>query len=142
MFGVGVLGVGEGWVPAMWGSAAAAPLRPGHPPAFSLRSSASPLRWSEGGLGAAPPPPLHTPRACFARTRPFRRGRKGQRCTASAPGHPPAFSLRSSASPLRWSEGGLGWSALVGCCLGGNDGGGGVLKWRRGVFSAFVCLVA
>ena len=74
MFGVGVLGVGEGWVPAMWGSAAAAPLRPGHPPAFSLRSSASPLRWSEGGLG---------------------------------------------------------WSALVGCCLGGNDGAG----WWFGGFS-------
>ena len=25
------------------------PVRPGHPPAFPLRSSASPLRWSEGG---------------------------------------------------------------------------------------------
>ena len=29
-------------------------------------------------IGGAPPRPGHTPRACFARTRPFRRGRKGQ----------------------------------------------------------------
>ena len=57
------------------------------------------------------------------RSRPFRRGRKGQRRLASVgygcvggrravvprvrPGHPPLVSLRCTRAPLRWSEGGV-----------------------------------
>ena len=122
----------------------ARPGRPGHPPAVSLRSPASPLRWSEGGRCGCPaqvgegrqPAPVPAPGiprvlASLARA-PFAGSERGRvfalalpfwipACAGMTgwggndgggmacprrPGHPPAVSLRSSASPLRWSEGG------------------------------------
>ena len=78
----------------------------------------------EGVTGAARPP-LHTPRACFARTRPFRRGRKGLG-TASPPGIP----LRSrSARPRPPYAGAKGdWDGLrcwIPACGGMTGVGGG-----------------
>ena len=103
------------WIPACagmtrWGGndggGMACARRPGHTPAVSLRSSASPLRWSEGGRygflpaqvvearqPASPHPAPGIPREHrFARSRPFRWERKGQGVSPQpAPsGFPPA----------------------------------------------------
>ena len=54
--------------------------------------------------------PGHTPRSCFARSRPFRRGRKGRvRCVPHR-------------SPLSWrGEGIWGGAVVLDSCLRRND---------------------
>ena len=122
-------------VPGMWGSAVSAPLRPGHTPLTSFappyakakgatrtrRGVDSCLRrndgWgsrNDGGVGfrgcgdrrCLPRSAPGIPRSL--RSRPFRRGRKGQ--SECAVPHPPRASPAHIAplvrAPLRWSEGG------------------------------------
>ena len=82
-----------------------------------------PLTLERRGTGHRSARPPRAYPACLLRSHaPLSSGTKGAEGAASAPGHPPAVSLRSPASPLRWSEGGLGWSALLDSCLRRNDG--------------------
>ena len=124
---------GGGVRPCRCVSLALAPRRPGHPPLAPLAppyagakgAVDSCLRRNDGvgGLDTprqpqpqpSPAPPRAYPcvLASLARV-PFRRGRKGTGCSSVAftrPARPPRASpARFARAPLRWSEGGCGWT--------------------------------